>query len=815
MCRPARPGPLLFSLLLWSSLLLATAEESIAQGPSPFVAGFDRFVRSRDIDQQTGGRLLLGELSCTACHASAIKRLAPKKGPSLEAAGHRLQRRWLARFLEKPHTVKPGTTMPDLLRGLAPKKKHLVIEALVAFLMEQRGPFPALVSTATKPIAPQFWRKGDSSRGRRIYHRVGCVACHEPDSDYPVIAQPPSTLEKLLSQLSPEELRELGLEAAARPVRSIPHGALAEKYTPKSLSFFLLRPETVRPAGRMPDMKLDTAEAADLAAYLLRKQDSAPPPADTPGVASLVAEGRRLFSVLGCAHCHAAAKTRSTLTAKSLARLNLDAAVSCLLPSSLSLPDYQLDKPQREAIRQALSHLATSQSEKQTEANQVQWHLLQSNCLACHVRSRQGGIGPKRRRYFETAAHVDLGDEGRLPPPLDGVGAKLTGGWLKKVFEGSGDVRPHMHARMPKFPTSSVAALPGWLAVADEHRPRTASAVFGKTTGLAGPGRTLTDTGCVQCHPVRGERLPGVIGIDLAGTADRIHPDWMKRFLFDPASLKRGTRMPTFFPKGKTNSPRVLAGNVDRQLAALWTYLKEIPRQPLPEKIVRGKVDNYELTPTDRPILLRTFMRDAGRHAIAVGFPRKVHLAFDARQVRMVQAWRGRFLDAHATWFNRFIPDAQPLGDHVISLPAGLSLARLPHPRTPWPTSDSETAGYRFSGYRLDRSGIPTFLYRFGSLSIEDRITPTKEGGLRRQLKATNTSDSGDPEPPLWFRAQLGKTLRASGTQGQVNDAGLHVQLVAPRKTSGVIRNIKKQTEWIIPLDARNGRVVWEVIYRW
>jgi phosphatidylserine/phosphatidylglycerophosphate/cardiolipin synthase-like enzyme len=40
-----------------------------------------------------------------------------------------------------------------------------------------------------------------------------------------------------------------------------------------------------------------------------------------------------------------------------------------------------------------------------------------------------------------------MGDEGRIPPSLNGVGAKLTAGWLKKIFaEGSND-RPYMLTR--------------------------------------------------------------------------------------------------------------------------------------------------------------------------------------------------------------------------------------------------------------------------------------------------------------------------------------------------------------------------------
>ena len=48
-------------------------------------------------------------------------------------------------------------------------------------------------------------------------------------------------------------------------------------------------------------------------------------------------------------------------------------------------------------------------------------------------------------------------------------------------------------------------------------------------------------------------------------------------------------------------------------------------------------------------MLLRTFMKGVGTHAIAVEYPEGIHAAFDALKVRFALAWRGRFLDAEST----------------------------------------------------------------------------------------------------------------------------------------------------------------------
>ena len=65
----------------------------------PFVVGFDRFGRHADIDKTTSGRLLITELSCTACHSTTDKQLQPKEGPILNGVGSRLQSTWVESFL--------------------------------------------------------------------------------------------------------------------------------------------------------------------------------------------------------------------------------------------------------------------------------------------------------------------------------------------------------------------------------------------------------------------------------------------------------------------------------------------------------------------------------------------------------------------------------------------------------------------------------------------------------------------------------------------------------------------------------------------
>ena len=69
-----------------------------------------------------------------------------------------------------------------------------------------------------------------------------------------------------------------------------------------------------------------------------------------------------------------------------------------------------------------------------------------------------------------------------------------------------------------------------------------------------------------------------------------------------------------------------------------------------------------------------------------------------------------------STWDDRYATPAKPLGE---------SLFRFP----------PESTKRQFQGFRLDPSGIPTFLYEENGEMIEDSIAPLPSGRLRRTIK--------------------------------------------------------------------------------
>lgn len=237
--------------------------------------------------------------------------------------------------------------------------------------------------------------------------------------------------------------------------------------------------------------------------------------------------------------------------------------------------------------------------------------------------------------------------------------------------------------------------------------------------------------GCISCHNLYGAKSLGIPAIDLATVPDRIQPSWFKKYLLDPAELRPGTRMPTFFENGKSTLTKVFRGNANQQIEAIWVYLREIDQTRLPVGMEDN--ENYELVPTDKPIILRTFMKDVGTHAIAVGYPEGVHIAFDALNCRLSIAWRGKFIDAESTWSDRFSPQAKPLNEKYKLSSPGMPIEIAPG------SSNEVGVDFRFKGYRLDDAGIPTFLYSLTAngevVSIEEKISALEDGKITRQFR--------------------------------------------------------------------------------
>ncbi len=736
------------------------------------------------------GNTLLTELSCTACHEPNLgTSLPPKKGPVLTGIFHRIQPSWFAEFIVDPHKVKPGTTMPDVLGKLPDARRDTVVKELTAFLQSFRKPLydPIKEDNNGDPGA------SNAERGYELFHAIGCIACHAPDAS------------EKFHQLKKEDFEESGLVGVG-PVlsewaESVPLPNLFRKYSHDSLTKFLLNPGHSRPAGRMPGLKLNVVEAADIAHYLLREKTVVTKPSDSQPDANMMARGKSHFVQYGCIECHQTDQDFSDVDRPAYPNLTAELFTGGCLDEDLQRRpvDFNLSEQQRSLLKNAINSQVPESPE-----HFLHRQLVTGNCYACHQRiwsdlESVGGVGARRFPFFETVGHVDFGDEGKLPPPLSGVGDKLLTGALEDVLRGNRDIRPHMQTRMPLFTAEVTKDLAAVFAAVDQSNSD--EPVLKSTLAkeeLIEAGRQLVDKGCVQCHAINGKRMTGVVGVEMGQPYQRLQPEWFEEFLLDPNSKRPRTRMPNFFPQGKASVAQVLDGNVQDQVAAIWTYLNHSKTADLPDKLLADEQQGFELVPEESTIRLRTFMQNVGTRAFAVGFPQQVHYAYDLKDVRLALIWKGRFLDAHGTWFDRFIPFAAPLGDNQITLTRGVALAKV---SDPWPTSASK-AGIRYLGYKLAKPPMRTPALQYGSeqLTALDQLIPSADG-LARVIEVT-----GQPEGWALLLASVNASVQKTA-DGYLVDDQLRISIVSAHQT--VVQN----GHILLLLKSESQKV--EVKYRW
>ena len=704
---------------------------------SPVIGGLER-----EGAEKFAAAVLVSELGCAACHASGQAAFAAKAGPDLSAVGGRVNGAHLQRFIANPSSVKPGTTMPDVLGHLPEAERDDAANELAHYL--------ALLG---KPAALALPAAEAVERGRALYHSVGCVACHSPEKALP---------------------------------SSVPLGPVAEKYSLVSLTEFLKGPLAARPGGRMPDSHLEHDEAEDIASYLLREQ-KAVPESFQPDTA-LAARGKELFVEHRCHACHSVGEKVAPPALTAFSKLR--AGEGCLSEKRGAWPHYPLSATQRVAVKAALAEEAKTW----TPAEQVQLSLTRLNCIACHARDGLGGVAANRSEYF-TGREESLGEQGRIPPSLTGVGAKLKAAWMREVIAHGEGVRTTMNTRMPKFGAANAEPL----VAAFKHLDTLPPAKFERLPQSAKPhqmGRELAGTkglNCIACHTFRGKKT-AIGGPELTTMTERLEENWFHHFLAQPQQFAPLTVMPNFWPDGKSPLPAVLGGDPAQQRSALWQFLAQGPEAGEPAGLV---LEPLVVEVRDEAVIVRRAFPGIGKRGIGVGYPGGINLAFDAAQMRLASVWSGGFIEASGLWRGQGSGQARILGNDTVNFPPGPAFAVLESPATAWPALDA-TPGkspFTFQGYTLDAQQRPTLRYAVDGLAAEDffieRRDPAGKLYLERTLKFPSAPPAG-----MHFRVAVENVIEPRGT----NEFAIGKNLLVRLPSAPLLRDADGAKELLLPV---------------
>lgn len=873
-------------------------------------------LNSNKLDPILKGRILVEEHRCVACHKTGFESLVneSKVAPRLANVGKRVNPYYLEKFLNNPHSTKPGTTMPDLLNGLDEASKKETAKAITHFLVSLSGG-SNFAPNVPDSVAAEF--------GHELFHSVGCVACHSPrDSS--------------------------GKETMTG--NSTPLGPLEGKYNVNSLVDFLSAPQNVRPSGRMPSMNLGRREYERIAHYLLNKTQvpghlhytlyqglvwegldvnvdkiraghvddfdlkridklghnsaiiyqgyiksdrEGPakfslqwnggqlwinekqvidlPPSNRRGVkksegnsllvagwnrikliyyhtgrepkfefkmeapggisksptsdqlsisnpplqpfpryqidANLAKRGAKAFATLGCAQCHDDIQKRlpANVTYENPPEWkNLDSTRGCLGEKNSKAPLFALSSQQKKLIRDSLP---TSTTKELTNLERANKSLATFNCTACHERDGLGGVPVEKNALF-VGDKNELGNDGRIPPPLTLIGAKLNKNWFADVLFRGQRQRNYMATTMPQFGESNVGHLIELFEKTDSLEP----VQFEKIKDISKvkqAGHLLIGTkgfSCIACHDFNGQAAAGPGAMDIIHATSRLKKDWFYEFMLKPSRFRKGTVMPASWPGGHVFMEDVLDGDAKKQIESLWIYLEDGIRAKNPEGLSRK---SPELRVTDEALICRG-RGTAGYRGMGIGYPERVSLAFDTQEMNLRLLWKGEFATVDNGRFSA-------RGRDRVSFPQGIPFHRLKSLDDNWPYKRKtdylfpQSEGYRFEGYSLGKQKRPTLKYRYGEIQVEDffedRLDPDKSPYFRRTMTLIAQQDQEE----FYFRAGSGKKIERLGDNRFQID---QLKLDFKGTEKSVIRDGTPQ-ELLFKIKVPKGKTVLTLEYRW
>lgn len=625
------------------------------------------------------GWLHTEEHSCVACHQPGTdgkfsRTLLSRPGPNLTESGSRLNAGWIYHWLGNPTVFRPEAVMPQMFTN--DPRGQLERYAVALFLTAQgtRQQYPV-----RKLNAPQI--KQFTEAGKKLYEVSGCVVCHEKQGETPARA----TLQWLGQKTSREFLAQ-----------------------------FIQKPSTIDPAGRMPGFTFtQTDDAFRIATYLTERDAEVRPQFELPPLPTvtaiqealsgkklsaaevldlaasspeelLVKLGRQVMHSKRCTNCHefklADEKWTPIPAQHNFEEIVVSSNPGCLAEKHQGAGNAVLfgNTLNRKAVQEffgQIRHLYDLPAPRQ-EAQLTSQRL---NCLGCHDRNGKGGLSPDLMAKW-VVNQTEQSAESFAPPTLTGVTDRLNANYLQQVLEQGRRSRPWMDLKMPQFAASHVHSLPVGIAAIDGDSLQTEPFKPQSDQQLIQAGRTLVGEkgfGCIKCHDMFGIPGLGTRGPELLQVVERVNANWYHRWMTDPQRLQPGTRMPSFFPNGKSALVEILKGDPQQQQLAIWQYLLAAKGLPYPDGL-KSKSPEI-LAASNRPQLIRTFLPGTTPRGIAIQSPNAIHMAFDGQACHLAYAWTGEFLDMSPVWSGRGGQRAGIKGAIFWTSPAGF----------PWEVTDS------------------------------------------------------------------------------------------------------------------------------
>ena len=755
----------------------------------------------------TEGERLFHSRGCAACHSPRDAKgaeLLPKTSAPLGALEKKYSIRSLVDFLRQPHASRPSGRMPDMrLQGQD-------AERIAHYLLRDTRVPGHLAYTIYRG---QVWEGlgSDEVKAERAGHvndfaleSLGKIQQHTAVKYEGWLKIAHGGPHKFFLQMNGGSLVLDGKVIAEqqptdrRGVKKFEGAAVLDAGWRKvELVYF----HTGREAKFSFEMEGPQFARQPIPAAMLSVSAEPIPPFEPLRVdAELAAHGRELFGKLGCAKCHDDIQVPAK---SSVAFAKLTADRGCLGETAGTWPQFDLSAEQRALIAKALPRAERPLNDQQL----LDKTLVTFNCIGCHERAGLAGIAPERNAIF-TGTKPALGDQGRLPPPLSHVGAKLTPEWIAEVLLRGNRQREYLDAAMPQFGEANVGHLVDLFGKLDKLEevtfPKIANVRESKDAGYEMIG--TNGFSCIACHDFNGQKAGGAGALDIVNVTGRVKKSWFHLYMRQPSRFHPTVIMPSYWPGGQSIRPMILGGDTAQQIEALWAYLEDGTRAKKPAGLSR---QSSELRVTDVAEIVRG-RGTAGYRGIGVGYPGRISLAFDSEEMALRMLWKGEFANVDLGSFHA-------RGTDRISFPAGVPFHRLKSPDDNWPYKGKtnytfpQDHGYQFRGYRLDAKRRPTFLYRYGDIAVEDFFEDARDKNGAAFFRRTIQFDAPDAQQPFHFRAASGKKITTQSERAFTVDS-LQLRITSDQKPQ--LRE-GDPGEVLIPLTLPKGRSTLTLEYQW
>jgi mono/diheme cytochrome c family protein len=534
--------------------------------------------------------------------SKSLLREQKKIGPSLKEVRVKMRKEWIPVWLEDPHAYRPTTKMPAFRLD---KEQR---EAIAAYIWQSGvdGQLPV-----QKP--------GDATRGKELFETRGCLGCHSVGEGGDALG---GAFAANLSRVGEKDHYDYLVRWIRNPRERTrpfcPHEKRdlgPEDYAKKGLPFVFDLDHTVCPNDGhqlqvqqmtvMPNLRLTTEEAQDIASYLitLKRPDASYPAAPYLDDAKMKEKGLAWVKHYGCAGCHEIAgleeegRIGTELTKEGsqpierldFALLTHDAKkegwynhkgffehklenpavydqgkVKTPL-EKLRMPNFRLKPEEITAVTTFLlgsvdstlpPHYFYNPKGQRQDIREGWWLINKYNCIGCH----QVHVGQKSL-LSGLPRYQDPDWKEQLPPTLIGEGARVDPNWLTRFLENPAmsatdvnrnGLRSYLKVRMPTFSFSDgeirkiVRFFEALSAQAQPYIPTKLEPLTEKERDMARGLFTSTAAPCLKCHAT------GDPAHDRNATApnfllakERLKPGWTARWMIDPAMIAPGTSMPS------------------------------------------------------------------------------------------------------------------------------------------------------------------------------------------------------------------------------------------------------------------------------